>query len=336
MHATLKGRVRWQVLDERGVPEIPRTPSGIPVGPAEGVKQDNLITNLGLDHIGLYSIYSTIISSNAARRYLAVGTGSAAPSNTDTTLDNEAQRASDAGAFPVSNQTMSLDTDNDLWVGDFLETRIVTMNTDRNLTEFGLSPSNSADIGIRELLRDSGGNPIPVTLLDGKSLRVDHTYTITLPAPANGIATAFAVDEYDAGNNLIQSIPYDLIHGGWVTALNHDSLLRLFMTWAPVSTFITNALMFTSNQSYNRVGNISGAPTVTRELVPYVPGSHESIKRFTFNAGQYNTDLYGAAFRASSSGQNGGHVFLFDDPATYEKQNTDTLRIGLVSTWARA
>jgi hypothetical protein len=63
LRARLSGRVRWQVLDERGVPEIPRNPSGFAIGPVEGVEQSNLITDSGLNAVASYNVFS-----NAAGR----------------------------------------------------------------------------------------------------------------------------------------------------------------------------------------------------------------------------------------------------------------------------
>src|SRR5690554_6067056 len=83
----LRGRFRWQVLDDRGVPEVPRTESGHTIGPAEGIEQDNLFLDQGLENLfsdGSPSadIFSPSTNSNGNffRSTLHVGTGSTEPS----------------------------------------------------------------------------------------------------------------------------------------------------------------------------------------------------------------------------------------------------------------
>lgn len=352
--ATVKGRVRWQVLDERGVPEVPRTPSGIPVGAAEGVEQDNLITDLGMDHIGQYSTFKTTPTTTQitpARYYLAVGTGSGAPDAADVTLDNEVQRAASSGSFAAGDTTYALDTVNDVFRAEALVTRVVTMTDDRNLTEFGLSPASSDAIGIRELLRDGGGNPITVSLLNGKSLLVDHTYTIEIAAPPSGHAATIDVEEYDAGNNLVNTIPYDIIHGGNADNANAEAV---FGVWHPCDATRNN--VGSSNPTYPRRGKYLTTPiaysrtlddtastsVAAVSLAGYTPGSHQRVKRFTVGAGDANAPWYGFSITyytgvsGSAPFNRMGWIVLFDDPVTYTKQSTDTLRVGFVSTWARA
>src|SRR5690625_7519553 len=94
-------------------PVVMRTPSGKPIGPIEGVQNDNLITDLGMDGIGLYDPFSTSVTSADYRSFLAVGTGTAEPDVADTALANEAQRASSAGSFSSPNNVGELDTDSD-------------------------------------------------------------------------------------------------------------------------------------------------------------------------------------------------------------------------------
>lgn len=361
MHARLKGRVRWQVLDERGIPEVPRTPSGVPVGPVEGVDQDNLITNLGMDQIAAYnSLNAAPNTTSTWRRYLAVGTGSSTPDATDTTLDNEAQRAANSGSFPAGAATGSLDTNANEWIAEATATRVVTMNTDRNITEFGFSPVASANIGIRELLRDGSGNPITVSLLDGKTLRLDHTLNVAIPAPPTGHTSSIDIEEYDAGNNLINTVAVDIIYGLWQSAgsvigLDATGVLliaALMSTWEPSNTATNGSYhsrRLINPVAYDRTAAIAsgdqepssgvtsfGAP----EPQPYVPGSHQRIFRRVVSTGQGNGPWTGFILpkRSGTSGTltPNGLLVVFDDPVSYTKQSTDTLRVGFISSWARA
>src|SRR5690606_34207051 len=128
-------------------------------------------------------IFGLTITAISFRRYLAVGTGSTAPDVTDDVLDNEVQRANSDGGFGIGANSAGLDDTLDLWWYESLVRRVVTMSDDRNLTEYGFSAAASVAINIRELLRDELGDPITVSLLTGKSLRVDHTIRVEMPAP---------------------------------------------------------------------------------------------------------------------------------------------------------
>ena len=338
--ATLRGRVRWSVLDERGAPEVPRSPGGFALAPAKGVEQPNLITDLGLDRMAELSCLGLTAGATAPgtwRRRLAVGTGSTAPAVGDTTLDNEVQRDATSGGFDNGLNTYSLDTTTNEWVAESMVTRLVTMTANRNLTEFGLAHETTADIVIRELLRDGGGTPITVTIPEGKSLRVDHTLEVRLPAPEAGIQTSLNIEEYDVSDNLTNTLSYNVTHGGYHAA---GDMAGVFMVWDPPRGTGPGANAVNSSWVYSR----STAPwpmagtSQSLTLAGYTPGSHERTKRATFTTAQANAALYGFRVSGGTIGVDTqrGWVIRFDTPATYTKQDTDTLRIGLVSSWARA
>lgn len=362
LHATLKGRARWQVLDERGVPEVPRNPSGFAIAHAEGVEQSNLITDLGLDRIGELdvmevSLSNSTLASRSLRRRLAVGTGSTAPNVLDTTLDAEVQRESSSGAFSNGSDVGSLDTDTNVWRAVVAVTRLATMTADRNLTEFGFAQNTTDDIVIRELFRDGGGSPVTISLLNGKTVKVDHTLTIELPAPAAGNAVTIDVEEYDAGNNLIATTPYDVVHGGSAPSATSSFVLGsqwttgggVFLAWNPYfsgGSFVRFAVAKTYSRTPSTwastdtepIGNTTAA-VATFSGEAYVAGSHQRIYRATFPAGAGNAAWYGFGRTSTYSNdqyrRRGWHV-MFVDPVSYTKASTDTLRAGFVSSWARA
>lgn len=338
LRAKLRGRVRWSMLDERGVPVVPRGPSGAAVASVAGVEQPNLITDLGLNRLAALSCFSTSTTiATAWRRRLAVGTGSTAPAVGDTTLDNEVQRAATSGGFSSGSNTYSLDTGTNEWVAESLVTRLVTMTESRNITEFGLAQETTADIVIRELLRDSGGTPITVTIPEGKTLRVDHTLEVRLPAPESGVAATLDIEEYDISDALVDTIGYDITHGGYTS----DAVVEgIFRVWNPAISTGPAAYAVSSSWSYSRTTNptVMSGTQVLLSLVDYTPDSLQRVKRATFSTAQANADLRGFRFVSGTVGVpfNRGWVIRFDDPETYTKVNTDTLRVGLVSSWARA
>jgi hypothetical protein len=340
LRATVRGHVRWQVLDERGVPEVPRTPSGVAVGPVEGVEQDNLITNRGLDGLAERnwdgtSTTLTGVQTQSWRRRLAIGTGSTAPNVTDTTLDNEVQREATSGTFPEGHNTHYLDEVTDEFVAESLVTRLATMTADRNVTEFGLSYETTGNIFVRELLRDGGGTPITVSLLNGKTLRVDHTLEVRLPAPVAGTPVTINIEEYDAGNNLVDTTPYGVIHGPYAEGATDSYISGVFLIWNPAQNVSPVLHAITSAHAYNRATSspsITSVGGMTHET--YVVGTYSRRRFHTVPTGIGNVTWYGYSVRAGSNHRQ--YVVAFDDPATYTKVSTDTLRAGLVSSWARA
>jgi len=351
------------VLDERGVPEVPRTRSGFAIGPAEGVEQPNLITDLGLDRIVEQDVLETNLSNSITagrmwRRRLAVGTGSTAPDVTDTTLNAEVQRDATSGTFSAGSAVAELDTGDNVWRATVLVTRLVTMTADRNLTEWGFAQNTSGDIVIRELFRDDVGDPVTISLLDGKSIKLDHTLTIELPAPAAGNTATIGLDEYDAGNNLVASTPYDIVHGGVASSLTSGNILGsqwttgggVFLAWNPYGTGgasltrIAVAKTYAPSPASGLSTDFEPSDSTSTKIASftneaYTSGNHELVRRATFPTGAGNAAWYGFGATASYSSEQyrrEGWWVLFDSPATYTKASTDTLRVGLKSTWARA
>lgn len=330
IHTGLRGRVRWQVLDERGVPEIPRNPSGFAIAPIEGVEQSNLITNAGLDDVAVrvpwYCGLSTSVTAASSRRTLAVGTGSVAPAFTDTALNAEAQAAADAGAFDDCDLTDELDATANVYRRESVATRIITMTADRNLTEYGFR-NGSGDLAIRELFRDELGDPATISLLNGKIIKVTHTLTSEVAAPAAGTTATIDLEEYDATNTLVGTTPYSVLYG---PAANSAS--NFFRGANP--TFPEDAFRITAAPgSYDRAAEVpawSNMGECTKGT--YTPGSYE-LEHYKIVAAGVGTGLW-YGFHVGYAGN--GYVVLFTSPTTYDKPSTHTLRVGILHSWGRA
>lgn len=346
IHATIKGKVRWQVLDERMVPEIPRGPNGFPLGPIEGIEQDNLITDHGMNRIAVLNLFSTAVGAGGWRGRLAVGTGTALPAVTDTTLQAEVQRDATSGAFPAGANTFRLDTTANNWVSTSMVTRIVIMTADRNLTEYGFAEGATADIHIRERLRDGGGNPTTVTLLNGRSLRVDHTAATTIAAPSAGHTATINIQEFDAAGVLVSTTAYSILFGLWANDLANESfgLRRMFKEcWAPHIGQTTpdrfNGLGPITLTAYARqlAAQDAGVARAAITLEPYVGGSFQRIKRGLVPTGSFNQvwNQYTMAFDTTANHGRSGLYVRFTSPTSFTKANTHTLHCGMISTWAR-
>ena len=340
-HVKLSGRARWQVLDERGVPEIPRNPGGFAIGPIEGVEQPNLITNLGMDAIADTTVLSNSASDHI-RAFLAVGTGSTAPAVTDIALDNEVEtRTSSDGGFGIASPE-ELDTMANVWRYSVGQVRVRSMTANRNLTEYGLSTliTQPNGLNIRELLRDGGGTPVTISILSGKSLRLDHTLVVEAPAPAAGTVGVINIEKYDVGGALVSTTPYDVTYGGTMesTVINYS---QLFLAWEPSgenSAAASHGLNYLSSAfTYARTGtvNVNGALNAVPQA--YTPGSYERVKSNTFAPASANGAWHGFFLgHGATSGTDGQWVCVFDTPLTYTKLDTDQITFGFKCSWARA
>jgi len=122
----------------------------------------------------------------ASSRYAAVGTGSTAPSPTQTQLANEIGTSSSprrtntlpSGYSNAIEPQATYGEYNIFRAVEFTETQVGGLN----LTEWGFSPLNSYNgrLMTRELFRDGLGNPIVLTLASDQRLRLFYRYKVTV------------------------------------------------------------------------------------------------------------------------------------------------------------
>lgn len=355
----VRGRFRWQTLDERGVPEIPRNPSGFAIGPIDGIEQPNLITDSGLNAMFTATTYAqsggTIFGvgigqsgfeGDLFRNYLHVGTSSVAPDVSDTTLGAEAQRATSSSSFPNGiDPVYEYDSVDGVFRVTGTAYRVVQMTADRNLTEIGLGHLNSTAVNIRSLLLDDLGDPTTVSLLNGKFIRVDHTLVGEIPAPLAGVEAAFQILEYDAANVLVNTInltatygPY--ANGGGSSAVN--SLLRFALNPRALggqTTIAKAPLRVPAATAYHPINAISPAASTVGGMSfaqdAYATGSFERVFRSTYSAGLGNADWHGFVMGNGFPGLGHGGLFVsFDAP--YTKVDTDSIQFAMKLTYGRA
>ena len=352
-HASIRGFARWQVLDERGVPEVPRSPSGFALAPVEGVRQPNLILNRGLDALPLYESMEANPVHTSWREYLAVGTGSGAPSVGQEQLGNEVAR-SDTKVTNGSN-SYSLDTDANVFRAVIRRDLVCTLSSSANLTEYGFThqpvqfvfnPQTEedepvyGDLHIRELLRDEFGTPVSISLVGGKKLRVVHDLIAEIDAPEAGEALSFDIVEYDAANQFVATHAYDYT-GGF--AANAESVFKVWnpfprsMAGSPTNApyvflWLQGNVYSRTTLSTNRAGGTEGGRAT---YLAYVGGTYERTVRRIIAATEtaYNVTAAGVLF---ALGVNGGYSAVFTNPTTFVNAETHDLEVRLTSSWARA
>jgi len=135
--------------------------------------------------------------------YAVVGTGTSDPADTQTQLDSEVARTS---VVP------SGESETVIYVGsgEYEITRIKQFSSSQvgsqNLTEWGWSPEATAgaNLAVRELFRDSNGDPVTLTLDSDQSLRLIYKSRIVVsPEPITGVNASFDLQNVGTFNGTL-------------------------------------------------------------------------------------------------------------------------------------
>jgi len=148
-------------------------------------EQHNLLLNQAFDLIASHGF-------TALTSYAVVGTGSSAPSATDTGLVSELARTNEKPGG--SSDEISRVSDG-VWNIQRVREFSASVVGGANLTEWGWAPSktrNALDLAVRELFRDSNGEPITLTLADDQNLRLIYTQEVSI-APVTPVAASLAI-----------------------------------------------------------------------------------------------------------------------------------------------
>lgn len=124
----------------------------------------NLITNLGLNWIGTIPPYFS---------HCYVGTGTVPPAVGDTTMSTYKVTSNSAGSFVNTAPTSPT------WFAQVSRTFTFNAGTiNGNITEVGVgwNPTPVGSLWSRELIVDSSGNPIAITVLANEILEVVYTF----------------------------------------------------------------------------------------------------------------------------------------------------------------
>lgn len=128
---------------------------------------NNLITDVGLDRLGTQELGN----------YCMVGTGTATPSITDTTLSAQLASTTNVVAGVYGGQT----TD-PVYSFRRLTFRFAAGSATGNLSEIGIGSNNAVTVFSRTLIKDGSGNPTTITVLPTEAL--DVTYELRLYPPS--------------------------------------------------------------------------------------------------------------------------------------------------------
>lgn len=161
----------------------------------------NLITNLGLTNLYLANQYYNYGYNYAwyLNRYIALGTGTAEPTITDTRLGNEVFRGErNFAEYNVDSSSPVGGTDGYYYVTRQrgYQTNLGDLNHD--ITEVGFSPTvtlNHASISTKHRLKDEFGNPTSVRVNSNQQLRIKYIVSISI-TPITSYTGSFELTGY--------------------------------------------------------------------------------------------------------------------------------------------
>lgn len=240
------------------------------------------------------------------------------------------------------------DYDDDHWIFRIVSWRQVELSAASNVNGFGLGPNQQwgrVDAAIIECIRDASGNPITVSLLAGKAVRVDHELTMRYPRASKQVTVQ--IDEYDAGNQLIGTSEH--VADLWgapsnLTNLFGDALLSVL--WPGNlninSTTVGYASRFLASRFFTpgdlTSGNPNYAPNSSQQafaLSDYTARSRRRTKTMTAAAAHANGNVHGAMFRNGSSSSIAALVLQFQEGEAMVKESSHTLTLGFEVSWDR-
>jgi hypothetical protein len=315
--------MHWQV--GRYKERLVSGPGGVGRGkiwvPEREGEQHNLILTQTYD--SLIPLYGLLYLA----QFAVVGTGSTAPSPSQSGLVNEVARTWADTSPPLSNETEPT-------AGQLVFTRVREFTEEqvggRNLTEWGFSPEAvpGGNLMCRELFRDGSGNPVVLTLAPDQRLRLIYRYSFSY-SPAIGTAQNVSINIAGLGTKTAKlffsrhlGIPNE-------TNVNHAYLLHDLAV----------------GQRFLRYGVVREATTPNPDVRPIADGLNllinigttqitrgRKINARTFSPSEANLTWYGLTlYRIDSINTIRGALLLTFDPG--QEFTKDSLYRMVVGEW---
>lgn len=296
---------------------------------------DNLITNAGLDHFGVYAWGGSSPGIGSYDYWVHVGTGTATPAFTDTALQapvaNGVRRHGDGVSISRTQTRFS-----------FLEEdpprrRVVLKTTATydagtivgNLSEVGIGPGTTSTpeaLLSRALILDSLGNPTTVTATSSDTVVVVYTLTIDWTGKTSGTITVDGVN-YDYNTDFSENANYNVTSRMWginVGATTLDSGAPAYLT--------TMAMWSSPSTTYSWVRDSS------RNVVhaSYGTGNHYRDSSLNWSTGVGSPGIQGVHLSMAGDGSNQGMPWRirFSSPIPFSA--VQQFKITVRTSWARA
>lgn len=316
-----------------------------------------MIPNAGLDNCAEYPPFSAISGSGASGSgsewlaFAAISEDSSAPSPSDTNLGSEAMRTNSTGGFSRTATAIRDGGTNRLGLS-IERAYVFAISANLNITKYGYVPlSAGGNFSWIDLTRvdpnDPGSTPVTLTVEPGDELQLWLTLTITVPWSVD--LESFVITG-TAGNDA--SGTHDAYCGFFAANAglgamgdNNGGILHVInnIFWPTPSV---KSAVWTSQSSPNadrdaQVGSNTAYGTSSNiTLVAYAGGGAAYRDKLI----EFTTSQANAALTAISIPATGGilerpdaaHGFkiVFDDPATFVKDNLHKLVLTFRVSWA--
>ena len=313
--AGMSGWIKWSLIDRHGRERA-------------GGEQHNLILDTFLEYLPVWSTGAASTFEGLAFSHFAVGTGSTAPDVTNTALDAEVAR------FTTQISVSRTRTENGVYES-VVERELGFASGNGNLTEWGIAPSASDDLIVRELFRDEVGDPVTVTKTSDFKLRIKYTFILTL-TPTDLAAGSFVIDGIGTINGEYR----------WRGAGDSDQFDRrdfLQLVGGGTGQQVIGPAMGTSTlNGYSDAIPETGSVGVGT-LKAYAAGSHERVmESATFSTAQGNMNpvrhIGTGQWAGVTWARRFGFSFFVDDVDQFEKDDLHILEFTdfVTFSWGRA
>ena len=308
--------MRWEVGRYRE--RIRSGPGGLGRGrvwtPERVGEQHNLVLDTIWDEIANHGFRYVIYAA-------AVGTGSTAPAATDTTLAAELVRTTNLTTGTGIDIARISD-------GTYTVTRSFEFTPAQvgghNLTEWGMAPSTTGNLVIRELFRDGSGTPITLSLATDQGLRLIHAIQVSLSPVAQ---QAVSIDIANIGTVTGKMA---LVNG---TGYYDFYLIDKLVSAAYGSAFVAYLKAITypgySGGYPNPSGDFTAAINPTDGQLPryfyaYTPGSRKRDIYISLDTNEANGTIYAIGF-STGTGTNAYAALIFDAGSEIAKDDLHKL-----------
>ena len=307
LKSELEGIIKLEIIKEDGT-----------LKDAEGLNIPfmNLITDAGLNYIK----DNTPISTACA--YCKVGTSSAIPTVSDTSLGAQTGSESQTGGTATSLQYTT-----EPYYSEHTKFYTFTIGSvSGNLTEIGFFSSSSyGTMWSRSLIKDSGGNPTTLTLLTTEQLRVTYTVRRYIPASLTGSFTLNTNGTNSTINYTITPANISSEEATWYQGVCSQNSMDLFAC----ETQVLGAITY--NPSGTKSSSISGSG------VTYVPGSFQRdfILTVPLTTANFTTGIGSVVFWSRQPADSYPRGYQCSFSPKIMKTSSQTLDIVIRLSWGR-
>lgn len=267
---------------------------------------------------GTYGFYGKFIN------FACFGTGSTAPDASDTSLDAQVgARSQSNGGFTHSDSSGRDAGTNITWY-ETTFTRVFSIGSNVNATEWGLAAGPTGNLSVRDLFRadpnDPGSSPITLTLETGDELHI----VVTLRIEAHWeFENASFVIAGTAGNDTNGTHDGNAV---LTSGSSSDANAAFMAAWpggrVPVGQVNPQGYLVrhaTDQSSVGKNQNLpAGSDSISMVALAYTPGSFYRDVTAEWSTSQANGDHHAWVVSTLSTGTN-GYRFHLTNPAVLTK-----------------